>query len=527
MMKLILLAATIGLTSTPLGARAAQDRPAPVIVTPPAAPAPASAPGDVDAARAAVANADLGRVSTDRAYAEQYVQNLDRILAAANGDPRIEVAVDSLKLVALPILDRKDEARAAIDRLLGQRSRDVPFYVTPLYAAITIRDDARTVAVVETASQNVPGVEWAHLRQVLDRQTMGSLLFGLKIRNQVALRARLASALFRIGWPGPDELESSDILRNILIDDHLGRGDNAQAMAIAQGVATPDSVLTMIVLRKYDPILAPGQDRLGLLRAALVDRDRSSTEAISSATPSARQVLGRVQYLRSLGRNADALVLLQPFLRDVPATVSASEEGMWLVNEAAYALIALGRTDEALRVMRPLVALPVAGNGGLIGPDINFAAILWETGHPQDAIDYAARLERESGQFANDFGKLWLASATACSLASLHRTAEAAPQLERLRSGRDTNPAAATRAFLCVGDDEAAAALMIHRLESDDPGDAILALQDFTLSSGPSQTGEIFDRLVALRQRAEVRTALERVGRVLSLPLARTYWGGF
>jgi hypothetical protein len=68
---------------------------------------------------------------------------------------------------------------------------------------------------------------------------------------------------------------------------------------------------------------------------------------------------------------------------------------------------------------------------------------------------------------------------------------------------------------------------MVHRLESDDPGDAILALQDFSLSAGPAQTGALYDRLVALRDRPEVRAALDRVGRVYTLPLARTYWGGF
>ena len=515
----LMIPAALALVAVPAAASTAPAQP-PAVST----PAPAA---DLEAARAAIQSLDINRVMHERDYAVQIMGHLDRLAAAAVGNPGAIAAIDSLKLFVLPTLDRKDEARTIIDNVLGQRDREVDSYASPLYAALAIEDDARSVATVETASLNVPGVARAELRRLLDRQTMGSLLFGLQTRHQPALRVRLATALFRIGWPGPGELESSDYLRTILIDDSIGRGNAAEAAGIAEGISTPDSIVSMMVRRRYDQVLAPGRDRLELLRSALETRDRTSQDALAGASPAPRRVLERVQYLRGLGRNADAFALVEPFTRDVAATASASEEGMWLINEGAYALIALGRNDEAVRLMRSLAALPVAQNSGLIGPDINFSEILWETGHPQEAIDHAARLERESGQFANDYGKLWLASATACALGSLNRTAEAAPQLERLRGGRDVNPAAATRAFLCLGDDEAAAALMIHRLEGDDPGDAILALQDYSLSAGPAQTGALYDRLVRLRDRPDVRAALDRVGRVYTLPLARTYWGGF
>src|SRR6185436_6821181 len=104
----------------------------------------------------------------------------------------------------------------------------------------------------------------------------------------------------------------------------------------------------------------------------------------------------------------------------------------------------------------------------------------------------------------------------------LDRGGEAAPQLERLRGQSEVNPAAVTRAYLCVGDSDSAAALMVHRLESDEPDSAILALQDYALSRGSAQQGPLYDRLLALRERPAVHAALGRVGRVMTLPLART-----
>jgi tetratricopeptide (TPR) repeat protein len=199
---------------------------------------------------------------------------------------------------------------------------------------------------------------------------------------------------------------------------------------------------------------------------------------------------------------------------------------MWLIDEAAYALAALDRSDEAIALMRRLGTLPIAANPALIGPAINYGEILWDAGRFADALEHLRRLEAGSAQYANDYGKMWIAAGTTCALASLGRQAEAAPQLARLRAQADVNPAALVRALLCMGDDAAAAAVLVQRLGSDDPQGAILALQDYRLSGGAAQQGPHYGRLIALRDRPEVRAALGRVGRVLSLPLARTSLGG-
>ena len=158
---------------------------------------------------------------------------------------------------------------------------------------------------------------------------------------------------------------------------------------------------------------------------------------------------------------------------------------------------------------------------------IDYSEMLFTTGRFAQALAHATRLEGAADGFANDYGKMWIASSIACSLARLDRTSEAAPQLERLRSHKDINPAALSQAFLCVGDVNSAAALMVERLEKDDPSAAILVLQQYSRSSGDAQTGGHYDLLEALRERPAVRAALDRVGRVYELPLTRSYWGSF
>jgi len=493
------------------------------------APAPGAAPSAeaLEASRAAVAAADISRLLTDRAYAAGILAHIDRLAPAAEGDLEFSLALDNIRLFALAGLDRNEDLRATIDRTLARRPTRAAFYGGPWMAALSLTDVDRALAVVETASRNVAGIGWPELREFLDRETVGALLQHFHGEHEEAKRVRLAGALFRIGWPGGDDKESADFLRTILMADRLRERDTAAAADFAAGISTPAHVLPMLVQTRYDSVLAPGRDRLELLQASLAERDRDTAAALAGTPQAQRRVLDRAQYLRSLGRNEEALALLQPFNRDVAATVAAGEHGMWLVNESAYALLALGRSDEAVAVMRRLVALPIAGNTALIAPAINHAEILAEAGRYQEALDHARALERDSAQYANDYGKAWISAAIVCALAGLDRSAEAAPELARLRGQSEINPAAATRAFLCVGDDDSAAALMVRRLESDEPDSAILALQDYTLSRGNAQQGPLYRRLTALRDRPAVHAALGRVGRVMTLPLARTYWGDF
>ena len=531
-----------GLALLAAGAASAQPPASPAPATsPPVAPAPAAPPAaapappppapptreQIEQSRDAVGHADISRLLRDRAYAATILAHLDRLAPLADADPEVRLAVLNLRLFALITQERPDDIRAGIDSVLDARPTEGPHYVGAWYGALAIEDMDRALAVAETASRNVPGVRWAELRSIFEVDLVHIVLRGFHDAHQEDKRARMAQALFRIGWTGGGDPETADFIRSILVEDRLRRHDNEGAADFAAGITTPAEVLPMLVQTRFDPVLPPGRDRLALLRDSLEQRDRATAEALAAAPRDMKRLLDRIQYLRSLGRDADALALAAPFTRDVRATVAAAQEGMWVINEAGYALATLGRGDEAVALMRRLLALPLADNGALIGPFINHAEILNAAGRYGEALDHARMLERDDARYANDYGKMWISSAMVCALAGLNRSAEAAPVLEHMRTLAEVNPAALTRAYLCVGDEDAAAALLVHRLQSDDPESAVLALQDYTLSHGAAQDGRLFDRLTALRERPAVRDALARVGHVLTLPLARTYWGSF
>jgi hypothetical protein len=121
--------------------------------------------------------------------------------------------------------------------------------------------------------------------------------------------------------------------------------------------------------------------------------------------------------------------------------------------------------------------LPLADSPGLIGPAINHGVVLFVAGRYEEALAHSRRLEQgRLDQYANDFGKLWAASTIVCALARLNRAAEAGPWLTRLRDGVETNGGALTRALLCLDHLDEAEAVIIRRLQAEDPEIVLLGL---------------------------------------------------
>lgn len=480
-----------------------------------------SRPPSADDAQAraieALQTLDGRRLETDRAYAGAMIGHLQAIRVLPDAEAQIEL--DNLRMAAFVTLERTEEARAAIDRVLSSRPAVADQYYLPWLSSLRMGDQARAVETIVQASRNLRASEWPALREMLPEIVIGRFMHELSRDGRGADRIRLAEALYRVGWPSYHDVRSIDSLRSILIDDRVERGETAEASQLISALSSVGELLPILVLTKYDEAL-PSGDRIALLREVIARQDRQSSESLGAFPNDLRRTLDRIEFLRLVGRNLEAIAAAEPFLTEVQATVAADPQGMWLINETVQALQALDRHDEAVALMSRLAALPVAGNSELIGPVINHSSVLLEAGRAAEALEHVLGVERDLSQYANDYGRSVIAGTIVCALVELDRRPEVDPWLERLRAQVDVNPDALMRAHLCLNDLDAAEALVVRRLGGENPLRVVLALQDYELQSEAERSDSLSVRYRSLRERPAVQAALARVGRILRLPLA-------
>jgi tetratricopeptide (TPR) repeat protein len=340
-------------------------------------------------------------------------------------------------------------------------------------------------------------------------------------------RLRLAEALLALEWPDKDAVSERDSYRSLAIERRLAAGETASAAQLLREIVTPDMLARMAAARKYDALFPEGGDRVALIRQSLGRYDEATRRRLAAAPADPKRLLERGNALRALGRDAEAAALLLPFATDLAKVEAAGEDGFWVVNEAAAALGAVGRHAEAVALMEKLLALGVDTHSGLISMAINHGEVLLGAGRFADAAAHEAKLS-QGAKTASPYGYMWMWSMAACGHALGGDAAGAQPWLAKLAANSADNEAAHMRALLCANDMNGAEKLLVARLKGDDPESMLAKLQTYEQGTSPSAAAKVIEpRLLALRDRPAVREAIADVGRILSLPLSKTYFGDY
>jgi len=469
-----------------------------------------------------LASMDIQRLMTDPAYARSQLPTIEQLRRRQWSGPN-RVFVDGLWAGALAGAGRRMEAAAAVDALLAQRSRVPLAYLLSWWTSGVLRDWPRMLSTVEAAADNVPAAERSELYRAFVPATISQLSSTFESGDDEGRRFRLADALVRIGWPGDGDPDAGDAMKMIVIDHLLSNGGRERAAILAGQIGTTDNLMQLVLLRKYDGLLPQTRTPVSRIEAALAARDRSTAAALAAEPGAVRPILNRARHLRNVGREADALALLLPQVADV-AGAAAQPDGMWLIQEAANALLALGRADDALALGRQLLALDFEANPSLINPMINHVWLIWKSGRFAESLEQARRLDRAGDEAISRFGRAMLDSTIVCSLASLGRQVEARSWMAQLRQHSSESSMQRTRASLCLNDLDAAALSVQRGLESEEPAFVVFSLQDYEVGGLSPAWEQLRQRLSSLRTRPDVAAALDRAGRVAELPLSRNVW---
>jgi tetratricopeptide (TPR) repeat protein len=321
--------------------------------------------------------------------------------------------------------------------------------------------------------------------------------------------------------------EDTDYLTQIFVRLLVDRREDLIAMMELSKIKAADMLIEARVDRRYASLWAKeGFDALTDPKE-IAARELAYTAGLVKKHPNLAIIMTRhVKALRTVGENAKAVdvareALANPELASVHAE-RAVEDKLWLRNELVYALRDLGRTDEALAEMQPVLKLDEAKNGFMINQLVNFGEIMIELGHAAEGVKTA----RRGWNAASPMGQLFINMVEVCGNATTDKPA-AEKALALLRKRQSENYAAMTAALLCMDRTDDVADLMKKRLSQPaHRGAALAAIQSYKTPAfvTPLQR-TIMDRYARVIARPDVQAAIKKHGRIEAYPFFSNYWG--
>ncbi len=385
-----------------------------------------------------------------------------------------------------------------------------------LELALSYEDDALAAEAFFDLARTAP----KEFRTLESYNAWGALRAAERIQGGEALVLRMHEALAEANY-APREGYHDDYFRL----DHarllLQRGRTLQARARLEGLLDPFAVMMIRISRVYDPLRGDAAFERRLDVAASAQAALSRARRIVDDNP--RQiapVLQLAELLRQMGRSEEALSLVERIVPLAQGPDAATRfydldaQLNWLLFVKADTLYDLGRNIEARTIYSEAMSTNGVGQGNIV---LTFAGMLNAEGRGADALE-VLRLAPHPTTFAD----VWLQSERACAAHLVGDAAVRDEALARLRRNELDNAPAAMHALLCVDDIEGAAALMIRRLGSPIHREAaLLALQQFRRLETRQMPIEVLElqRLAQVRDRADVRAAVEPVGRIEPNPL--------
>jgi tetratricopeptide (TPR) repeat protein len=462
---------------------------------------------------------DFERLSRDADYAATLIRRIDT-LANNVRDPNQALLLDHYKAIALAASNRGPEARKIATRLIrrGGKASQIGHRLQISIARVGNDRSGLLRAIVEASSD--PDAS-ERVLEVLDGDVVPHLRYWLVEQKDEAGEYRLAEAVLRLGWKSETDPVQIEWFRREAVMGRLARGDVAGAKALLKSIEHPDPLLAMLVSRKYDVLFESEVDRVALFTQALDLEGARSGRDLNSRPHDPNVLLRRIQHLGKLGEHQQILTLTQPYVEDWETVSDKGEPARWAINHRALAFARLGKHDEAVAVMKKLSALDLKTFPDVVGMAINYGAFLNSAGRHADAAEHATRLASSAGKHASAYGHMWIWASAICAFAGEGRPADAAPWLAKLQAGRADNPSALRQALLCLDRLDDAEAVVIEQLAG---GGSVQTLRDFQDFREPVVPESEYDkrmrgRFEALAARPAVKAAIDKVGRILPLPI--------
>jgi tetratricopeptide (TPR) repeat protein len=335
-------------------------------------------------------------------------------------------------------------------------------------------------------------------------------------------RFNLIDALNDTDWTPKNPFYSLDNIELGQVRDLLTRRQIDKARKTASRIANTRVLFSMRINKTFDAVTSADSDRFDIARATASDLTR--LQAASAKSPDLLAGYAAVSFaLLERGRPADALATIDPALARIPADPKAKspfsdpDKINWAKDRRAHALLRLGRTEEAIAMMKAAAEDAEDGRPN-VSQRYNLAGFYEIQGRPMDAL--AVLKDVKAGE-ASPFGQMVVAEIRACAYAQLHQDGPMREAYGYVKEHASDAPDGPIEVALCIGDLDEAAKDLIQELGDPKRQDGALATVQEWLEPAvmSDHEREEHQRLKMLRARPDVQAALAKVGRMESLPI--------
>ncbi|WP_300533701.1 hypothetical protein [Sphingosinicella sp.] len=453
------------------------------------------------------------QLATDRAEQENCKSSLavlndvvsEKAFAALPEEKRLSV-FELANWYAAEANDNGAKYRYALE---GTRLSGASEYIWHTRFALEMNDE-RYAAVAETleamtranrAALNALKIEW-----------LARLNRKLRDNGDTLLQARVLQVLTDNDYRPADFLLTGDNFKLSYAEILAEQGKTAEATALLERVVEPQPLIGASVDRRLRALVKPDFDARAIVEARLAQmRDIAVAHPGSMAA-----VLEMADYLRQLGRPEETLATLEAAHPDRVYAVTFSDlddNRNWWWDSLSKTYAMLGRDDEAVSAMGKAGAISERGELN-VSQALNLGHLQLELGKPAEALETVSVFD-DGKRTMSPYGEMVLRLVRGCALLALGRAEVAKPDLAYAASHEKDHPSAAMTLPLCAGDMDAAAAVLIRRLDSPDQHvGALLQFSDYDPPPvGPPFKG-LYARLPELKARADVQAAIARAGGV-------------
>jgi tetratricopeptide (TPR) repeat protein len=337
-----------------------------------------------------------------------------------------------------------------------------------------------------------------------------------KPKADPAASFELHRALFEAQWHPTFDIEPSWTWKNLALL-FIERGQLDDAEEVMARIGYPDALVSMRVDKRFDALRKKYplrfDVRAGLERHLAVSRKRVEDH------PDSLDLFVQFTYaLLAAKRFEEVLTLTEPFMGYKPPTDGFvlryedwADQIIWVYNNRAKALQALGRYDEAVELLRTTTRKAEDGDIN-VSQSINLGSLLCRMERPREALETIALIGDMSS-----YGRTQYESVRLNAALQLNDQQQVQEAMTYLQEHRYDSLRTYQYALIKLGRLDEAAAVLIGRLQDlRYRSDALAELQGFYSPPGPPRAKPDAGYWSKLIERPDVKAAIDRVGRIES-----------